>query len=148
MPLHFCPCVMPVGHWGLWISMQFCGMVGVMSRIGLADFVDESMKMIGVDKWLVRFHWWEHKCDHCQWIGLSISLCCGITNKLNYETLVDHACSLELAMVAPLASLSCCGCHRCHVGWSQTQSIASSYCRPHQILVIWIPCSVQHTLVN
>ena len=32
--------------------MQFCGMVGVMSRIGLADFVDESMKMIGVDEWL------------------------------------------------------------------------------------------------
>ena len=49
-------------------------MVGAISRIGLVDFVDESMKMIGIDKWLVRFHWWEHKCDCCRWIGLSISL--------------------------------------------------------------------------
>ena len=34
---------------------------------------------------------------------------CGITNKLNYETCVDHAHSLDSAMVAcinPLASLS------------------------------------------
>ena len=70
---------------------------------------------------------------------------CGITNKPNYETLVDHACSLELAMVAPLTPLSHCRCHRCHVGWLQTQSITSSYCRRHQILVIRIPYSVQQS---
>ena len=32
--------------------MWLHGMVGVTLRIGLANFVDESMKMIGIDKWL------------------------------------------------------------------------------------------------
>ena len=71
-------------------------------------------------------------CNLCLWntasystkwsylVVWTVSLSCGIANKLNYETLVDHACSLELAMVVPLASLSYCRCHQCHVGWLQT----------------------------
>ena len=92
-------------------------------------------------------------CNLCLWNTTSHSASClncsscGIANELNYETLVDHACSLELAMVAPLASLSYYRCHRCHVGWLQTQSIASSCCRRHQILVMRIPCSVQQMQV-
>ena len=30
--------------------MQFCGMVGVISRIGLVDFVDESMAIFGASQ--------------------------------------------------------------------------------------------------
>ena len=49
-------------------------MVGVASRIGLVDFIDERMNTIVIDNWLGGFHWWEDEHDCYRWIGLSISL--------------------------------------------------------------------------
>ena len=57
MPLHFCLCVMPVGHWGLWIF-------NVVLWNGWSD----------IENWLGRFRWWENENDWCRQMAWSISL--------------------------------------------------------------------------